>query len=196
MRIAFLASHNGSAAKAIFDACTDGMLAADPVLLICNNPDAGALKWAVENKLKNYCLNEGNMSGADRLDREIGNILMDHKIDLVVCSGYMKLIGPETIAAVKGRILNVHPALLPKHGGKGLYGRHVHESVIAAGDAETGITIHLVNGEYDKGPIIAQHRLPIKAGDTAADVERRVKTAEPDFYIETLRAILDKKIKL
>ncbi len=196
MRIAFLASHNGSAAKAIAQACDTGDLSADPALLICNNPDAGALTWAVDMKVKNYCLNEKNMGGADRLDREIGNILMDHKIDLVVCSGYMKLIGPQTIAAVNGRILNVHPALLPKHGGKGLYGRHVHDAVIAAGDAETGITIHLVNGEYDKGPIIAQHRLPVQAADTAVDVENRVKAAEPDFYIETLRAILNGSIKL
>lgn len=196
MRIAFLASHNGSAAKAIVQACERGTLSADPVLLISNNPDSGALSWATDMDVKNYCLNEKNLHGADNLDREIAAILGDHVIDLVVCSGYMKLIGPQTIASVRGRILNVHPALLPKHGGKGLYGRHVHDAVIAAGDKETGITIHLVNGEYDKGPVVAQLRLPVRPGDTAENVENRVKAAEPDFYIQTLRAILDGSVKL
>ncbi len=195
MRLAFFASHNGSAAKAIVEACEAGNLAADPVFLVCNNPDAGAIKWAVEKRLKNYCLNEKNMNGADKLDREIANLLQDHAIDLVVCSGYMKLIGPKTIKAVRGRILNVHPALLPRHGGQGMYGRRVHDAVVAAGERETGITIHLVDGEYDKGPIVAQRRLPVHQSDTAVDVENRVKAAEPDFYIETLRAILGGSIK-
>lgn len=196
MRLGFFASHNGSAAKAIVQACERGKLDADPVLLIGNNPESGAHQWATDMELKNYCLNEKNMQGAENLDKEIAAILRDHTIDLVVCSGYMKLIGPETIASVKGRILNVHPALLPRHGGKGLYGRRVHDAVIAAGDKETGITIHLVNGEYDKGPVVAQLRLPVRAGDSAEDVENRVKAAEPDFYIQTLRAILNGSIKL
>lgn len=196
MRLAFFASHNGSAAKAIAQACDRGELAADPALLICNNPDAGALKWAVDMKIKNYCLNEKNMGGTDRLDQEIAHLLTDHAINMVVCSGYMKLIGPKTIHAVNGRILNVHPALLPRHGGQGMYGRRVHEAVVAAGETETGATIHLVNGEYDKGPIVAQHRIPVRPGDSAEDVENHVKAAEPDFYIETLRAILDGRITL
>ena len=108
----------------------------------------------------------------------------------------MKLIGPETIAAAGGHILNVHPALLPKHGGRGMYGRKVHESVVANRESETGITIHLVDAEYDKGPVIAQHRLPVHPGDTAEDVENRVKAAEPDFYIQTLRALLSGEITL
>jgi phosphoribosylglycinamide formyltransferase-1 len=196
MRIAFFASHNGSAAKVIAQACERGDLTADPVLLIGNNPGAGAFAWAVEMQVKSYCLNEKNMGSADALDQEIAYILADHAIDLVVCSGYMKLIGPKTIDAVKGRILNVHPALLPRHGGQGMYGRKVHDAVVAGKEIETGITIHLVNGEYDKGPIIAQHRLPVRPGDSAEDVENRVKAAEPDFYIETLRSILSGDIKL
>lgn len=196
MRLAFFASHNGSAAKAIAQACERGELPADPVLLICNNPGAGALNWAVKMKVKSYCLNEKNLNGADNLDREIAHILEEHAIDLVICSGYMKLIGPETIAVMKGRILNVHPALLPRHGGHGMYGRKVHEAVVAAKETETGSTIHLVTGEYDKGPVIAQNRVPVHANDTAEDVENRVKAAEPDFYIETLRAILTDKIRL
>jgi len=196
MRIAFLASHNGSAAKAITEACLNGTLPATPVLLIGNNPGAGAFGWAKDLGVKSYCLNEKNTGSIDALDKEIAAILEEHAIDLVVCSGYMKLIGTQTIAAAKGRILNVHPALLPRHGGQGMYGRHVHEAVVAAGETETGITIHLVTGEYDKGPIIAQHRLPVHANDTAIDVENRVKAAEPTFYIETLGKIFSGDIEL
>ena len=196
MRLAFLASHNGSAAKAITQACLNGDLAAQPILLIGNNPGAGAFTWARDLGLKSYCLNEKNLNGAAALDQEIATILREHAIDLVVCSGYMKLIGPETIAAAGGHILNVHPALLPKHGGRGMYGRKVHESVVANRESETGITIHLVDAEYDKGPVIAQHRLPVHPGDTAEDVENRVKAAEPDFYIQTLRALLSGEITL
>ena len=196
MRMAFFASHNGSSAKAITAACDTGVLNANPALLISNNPDCPAFQWAQESKIKTYCLNEKMFRGVQNLDREIANVLDDHKIDLVVCSGYMKLIGPDTITAVRGRILNVHPALLPRHGGQGMYGRKVHEAVISAGETETGITIHLVDAQYDHGKIIAQHTVSVRPGDTAADVEARVKAAEPDFYIDTLRRILSGDIVL
>ncbi len=196
MRIGFLASHNGSSARAITKACDEGILNASPVLLISNNADCAAFEWAKEFRLKTYCLNEKLMRGLENLDHEISNILQDHQIDLVVCSGYMKLIGPQTIRTMKGHILNVHPALLPKYGGQGMYGRKVHEAVKAAGDTQTGITIHLVDGEYDQGRIIAQNRLPVRSNDSAADIEARVKAAEPDFYIDTLRKIIEGHLTL
>jgi len=194
MRLAFFASHNGSAAHAITKACDKEELNADPVFLISNNADSGALKWAVEDKVKAYCLNEKNMGGADKLDEEIANLINDHKIDLGICSGYMRLIGPQTISACP--ILNVHPALLPKYGGKGMYGKFVHRAVKENGDTQTGITIHLVDSEYDQGPVVAQKTLPVKPEDSAEDIENRVKAAEPDFYIETLRKIISGEIKL
>ena len=194
--MAFLASHNGSSARAITNACDDGRLQADPVLLISNNPACPAFDWAKDKKLKTICLNEKNMRSIENVDREIANQLSDHHIDLVVCSGYMKLIGPETINAVKGHILNIHPALLPKYGGQGMYGRKVHEAVKQAGDRETGITIHLVSNEYDDGKIIAQTTLPVRENDTVIDIENRVKAAEPDFYIETIGKILRGDIRL
>jgi phosphoribosylglycinamide formyltransferase-1 len=102
----------------------------------------------------------------------------------------MKLIGTKTIQAVQGKIINVHPALLPRHGGRGMYGRKIHEAVITERDAETGITLHWVDTEYDHGHIIAQHRMSVDAHDTVESIESRVKKAEPDFYIETLKKIL------
>lgn len=193
MKIAFLASHNGSAAQAIAKACLNGTVPAKPVLLISNNEGSNALKWAKELRLKTALVNAGNAADPDAA---IAGLIEDHGIDLVICSGYMKLVGPETIAAAHGAILNVHPALLPRHGGKGMYGRHVHQAVFDGKETETGITIHLVDSEYDRGRILAQKRLPVGNGESVEEIEEMVKAAEPDFYIETLRKILSGDIAL
>lgn len=193
MNIAFLASHNGSAAKAIAKACINGVLDATPVLLVSNNPDSKAIEWAIDLNLKTAVINAKNSADPDRM---IAYLFADHNIDLVVCSGYMKLIGYETIEAVRGAILNTHPALLPRYGGQGMYGRHVHQAVFDAKDTETGVTIHLVDGEYDHGRVIAQKKIPVINGDSVDDIEAKVKSAEPDFYIETLQKILSGEITL
>ncbi len=193
MNIAFLASHNGSSALAITNACLNGILPAEPVLLISNNAGCGAITWAKDLDLKTAVINASN---AQNPDKAIADLLTDNHIDLAICSGYMKLIGPKTIAAMHGCILNVHPALLPKHGGKGLYGRHVHQAVFDNKETETGVTIHLVDGEYDHGRIIAQKRLPVLNGESVDDIEAKVKDAEPGFYIETLQKILSGEISL
>lgn len=192
MNIAFLASHNGSAARAIAQACLAGRLPAEPVLLISNNEGSKALSWAKEMRLKTALINGANAADPDAA---IAGLLEDHGIDLVVCSGYMKLIGPKTIAAAHGAVLNVHPALLPKHGGQGMYGRHVHQAVFDNKEDETGITIHLVDGEYDRGRILAQKTLNV-AGQSVDSIEETVKAAEPEFYIETLRRILSGELPL
>jgi phosphoribosylglycinamide formyltransferase-1 len=193
INIAFLASHNGSSARAITDACLSGILPAEPKLLISNNPDSKALEWARAAKLQTAVINAGNSNNPDAT---IANLLADNNIDLVICSGYMKLIGPQTITASHGAILNVHPALLPRHGGKGKYGRHVHQAVFDNKETETGITIHLVDGEYDRGRIVAQKTIPVLPTDSVDDIENNVKMAEPEFYIETLRAIFTGVITL
>lgn len=193
MKIAFLASHNGSAARAIAEACFDGRLAATPSLLISNNTGSNALSWARDLNVKTAVINAANTQDADQA---IADLFRDNRIDIVVFSGYMKLVGPKTIGSVHGALLNTHPALLPRYGGKGMYGRHVHEAVYQNGDVETGITIHLVDGEYDTGRVISQKRIPIPPGADAARIEEIVKNAEPAFYIETLSRILSGEISL
>lgn len=192
MNIAFLASHNGSAAKAITEACASGKLPAEAVLLISNNPEANALNWAKDKGLKTAVINSKNSSDPDSA---IAALFEDNQIDLVVCSGYMRLIGPKTIGSVQS-ILNVHPALLPNYGGKGMYGRHVHQAVFDNKDKETGITIHLVDGKYDSGRIVAQKKITVSETDTVDDIEQNVKNAEPEFYVETLHKILSGIITL
>lgn len=196
MNIAFLASYNGSSAKAITDACFNGDLIASPTLLITNNASAGALEWAENMGLKTAVLNSVQHPDPADLDQKIADKLKEHKINLVVCSGYMKLIGDDTIDAVDGKILNVHPALLPKHGGKGMFGRHVHNAVKEAGDHETGATIHLVNNKYDEGRIIAQKSVEVMNSDSVDDIENKVRALEPDLYVESIRKILKGDIEL
>jgi len=193
MRLAFLASHNGSAAHAITAACKDGTLDATPVILISNNTNSAAITWAKDLGLKTAVINTANSQDPDSA---IAGLFEDNGVDVVICSGYMKLAGPKTIASVHGAILNVHPALLPKYGGRGMYGRHVHQAVFDNQDTETGITIHLVDGEYDHGKVLAQKRLPVQAGEPVEAIEAKVKEAEPDFYIETLQKILSGELSL
>ncbi len=196
MNLAFLASYNGSSAQAITDACLEGDLIASPVLLITNNAKASALNWAENKGLKTAILNSTKHPDPADLDRAIAQKLEDNKINILCCSGYMKLIGPRTIKAVHGKLLNIHPALLPQYGGQGMYGRHVHQAVKDNGDTETGCTIHLVNDEYDEGQILAQKIVPVKAQDSVATIEQNVKDAEPQFYIDTIRRIIKGDITL
>ena len=196
MNIAFFASYNGSSAHAITDACLAGDLIASPVLLITNNPNAAALEWAENKGLKTSVLNSKSHPDPAELDQMIAEKLQFHQINIVCCSGYMKLIGPRTIAAVQGKILNIHPALLPKYGGKGMYGDHVHKAVKDNGDTETGSTIHLVNDKYDEGKILAQNHIALSGEDSVTDIANKVKDAEPQFYVDTLRKVIKGDILL
>ena len=166
-------------------ACKDGLLDAKPVLMVSNNKNAKALEWANEEGLSAV-----HTSGTDD---EICALLEEHDADLVLLSGYMKLIGPRTLAAFPQAVVNVHPALLPKYGGKGMYGSHVHAAVKEAGDDKTGITIHYVDEIYDNGAIIAQKEIALSPEDSPADIETKVKSAEQQFYVETLKKILSSR---
>ncbi len=130
------------------------------------------------------------------MDEAILLTLRRHEVELVVLAGYMKQLGEKTLAAYRDRVINIHPALLPKYGGVGMYGINVHEAVIAAGDPETGVTIHLVDAQYDHGQILAQCRLPVLPGDTAATLAERVLEKEHTFLVETLKNITEGKIAL
>lgn len=196
MNFAFLASYNGSSAQAITDACFDGTLRASPILLISNNRTAGALEWAENKGLKTFCLNDTTHPDLSDLDNEIAQKLLDNKINILILSGYMKLLGPRTMDAVNGKVLNIHPALLPKYGGKGMYGNNVHKAVKASGDDKTGITIHLVDSEYDEGKILAQKEISLQSTDSIEDIANKVRAAEPEFYVETLDKILKGDIEI
>ena len=182
--------------QAVIDACKRGDLDAKARAVISNNSESEALARARRESIPAYHLSTKTCNDAGQLDREILSVLQKHEVQLVVLAGYMKQLGEKTLGAFEGRVINIHPALLPKYGGVGMYGMNVHEAVIAAGDRETGVTIHVVDREYDHGKIIAQCRVPVLAGDTAETLAGRVLEREHTFLVETLKRIIDKEIIL
>jgi phosphoribosylglycinamide formyltransferase-1 len=187
MNLAFLASNNGSSLRAIVAAIERGELAARPRLVVSNRKAAPALDFARDHGVTTLCI--PTTADPAVADERLAAALRNAGADLVILSGYLRKLGPATVAAFGGRILNIHPALLPRYGGHGMYGRRVHEAVVAAGERETGATVHLVDDEYDHGAVVAQVRLPIDPGDTAESVERKVTAAEPRLFVETLQRL-------
>ncbi len=194
MRLGFIASNNGSSMRAIVAACREGRLDAEPALVVSNRRESRALAFAAEQGVANLCI--PTIKDPDVADTALAAALRGGGVELVVLSGYLRKLGPRTLAAYRGRVLNVHPALLPAFGGQGMYGRRVHEAVLAAGVAETGATVHVVDEEYDHGPPVAQVRVPVLANDTAEAIEARVMAAEPGLFLDTLRRIAQGELKL
>lgn len=190
LNIGFFASHGGSNMQTIIDACKNGRLRAKPCVVISNNRNSRALKRAKREGIPHCLLNSKTHPEPAQLDRQILDCLKRHKVDLVILAGYMRKIGSCVLKEYSEKILNIHPALLPKFGGKRMYGRYVHEAVLAAGEKETGVTIHLVNEEYDAGPIVAQCRVPVLEDDTVKTLAERVLEREHKFFVETLEKII------
>jgi len=189
MKLGFLASKNGSNMQAIIDACADGRISASPSLLICNNATAFAATRAQASGLIVKILNSKTHPDPSDLDQAIEETLIAHQIDLVVLAGYMKRIGKQTLSAFSNRILNIHPSLLPKFGGQGMYGIRVHEAVIRSREAETGATVHLVNEDYDDGPILQQRSINVRSGETPKSLQDRTLELEHSLYPDTITKI-------
>jgi phosphoribosylglycinamide formyltransferase-1 len=191
MNLGFLSSHHGSNLQALLDACRTGRVKARPAVVISNNADSEALRRAEREGIPRYHLSSRTHPEPEQLDTTIAQALERHHTDLVVLAGYMRKLGPKTLARYQGRIINIHPALLPQYGGQGMYGMNVHRAVIAAGEKETGVTIHGVDAEYDHGPIIAQCRVPVFDGDTAESLAQRVLVAEHELLVATVAEMVD-----
>jgi phosphoribosylglycinamide formyltransferase-1 len=191
LRLGFLASHGGSNLQAILDAVGDGSLPAEARVVISNNSAATALERARKAGVDALHLSSKTCPDPDSLDTAMLAAMQERGVNLVVLAGYMKKIGPRLLQAYPRRIVNIHPALLPKFGGQGMFGLHVHEAVLAAGETVTGVTVHLVDAEYDRGPILAQTRVPVQPGDTPEELQARVLEQEHRLYPETLRRIAE-----
>lgn len=172
------------------DACATGELPAEVVLVIGNNSGSLALRRAANAGIETLHLSSRTHSDPHSLDRAIRDALQGAGADWVMLAGYMKKLGIETLQAFPDRILNTHPALLPKFGGRGFYGRKVHQAVIDAGERESGATVHLVDADYDTGPTVAQVRVPVQPDDAVEDLEQRVQTAERVLVVDTLRDLV------
>jgi len=196
VRIGFLASGRGSNMQAVISACESGVVNAVPAVLISNNSSSGAIEYAKSRNIPSYHLSSLTHPMSEDLDRAMLDTFVSHKADLIMCVGYMKKLGPATLKHYRSRILNIHPALLPKFGGQGMYGMNVHRAVMDSGEKITGVTIHIVTEEYDSGPILAQAKVPVEEGDTAESLAARVLKREHSFIVETLQRIVSGDIAL
>jgi phosphoribosylglycinamide formyltransferase-1 len=183
MRLGVLVSGRGSNLEAILDA---GLAVA---VVISNRPGVRALEVAAAHGVPSHVLRRSSFADADARDAAIGAALADASVDLAVLAGYDQLLRPSYFAAFGGRTLNIHPSLLPAHGGAGMMGLEVHRSVLASGDPESGVTIHEVTPELDAGPILAQARVPVVPGDDADSLAARVLAAEHRLLVETLEQL-------
>ncbi len=189
LKLGFLASHNGSSMRAIVQAAARGELRAEPCVVISNNADAQALVFAREHGIKARHISGMTEGGQDAADNAIAQALAEARVDWVILSGYMRKIGPITLKHFAGKLINVHPALLPRHGGQGMYGDFVHRAVIEQGDAVSGATVHFVDEAYDQGPIIAQQSVPVAEDETLETLKAKVMAIEPELYIRALKGL-------
>ena len=187
LRLGALASGGGTNLQAIIDACKRGDLNAEVCVVISNNSGARALERARSEGIPTYHLS--TVTHPDSLDDEICRTLESYDVEWVLLAGYMRLMGAATLNRYRNRVLNSHPALLPKFGGKGMYGSHVHKAVLDAGESVTGVTIHYVDEQYDHGETFAQCEVPVLPDDTLETLEERVKERERRFWVESLSSL-------
>ncbi|MFN9847256.1 MAG: formyltransferase family protein [Alphaproteobacteria bacterium] len=194
LKLGFLATRNGSSARAICEAIQRGELSAEARLMVSNRRDAGALDWARAQGLP--CLWAPTVGDPDAADERLAEAMRAHGVNLIILSGYLRHLGPKTLEGFKGRILNIHPGPLPEFGGEGMYGRRVHEAVIGAGVARSAIVIHGVDEVYDRGPELTRRWVDVEPGDTVDSLESRVTALEPLFFVETLKRLSEGALAL
>lgn len=191
-----MASHGGSNLQAIIDACQNGILDARVRVVISNNSLSKALRRAKKCDIPAIHLSSITHPDKSELDKAITSTMVHHKVQLVVLAGYMRKLGESMVQAYPNRIINSHPSLLPLHGGSGMYGDLVHEEVIAQRDRQSGITIHIVDEEYDHGPVVSQVRVLVDRDDSIDSLRNRIQSREHGFWIETLNKIQSGEIDL
>ena len=182
------ASGNGSTLQSIIDNINGGKLRAQINLVISDNENAYALERARKSNINTYIIKNKNLND---IDEELIALCANYEIDLIVLAGYLKMIGPKLIENYT--IINTHPSLLPKYGGKGMYGMNVHKAVVEAKEKFTGPTVHFVNNEYDRGRIISQTKIEILPEDTAEDVSEKVQAIEKIQLNQVLNKFVKKE---
>lgn len=196
MNIAVFASHGGSDLQAIIDGCKKNKINANVAAVISNNGSSMALQRARNENIPSYHLSAKKFGSEEILASEILDVLSKHSIDMIFLAGYMRMLHISILEKYNNRIFNIHPALLPKFGGKGMYGINVHTAVVEAKETETGVTIHRVNAEYDSGEVVAQIKVPVLENDTPEVLAARVLEREHEFLVEVISDIVNGKIVL
>ena len=196
MRLAVFASGGGTNFQAILDAINRGTLPAKPVCCVSNAPDAGALDRAERADVPTAVVPPSDYDDPSAFGNALLDVLAEHDVSFVALAGYMIKVPTNVVDAYRGRMTNVHPALLPAFGGQGMYGMHVHEAVLDYGAHWSGVTVHLVDEEYDHGPIVLQEPVPVYPDDTPQVLADRVKTVEHRLYPEALRLFAQGRVHL
>jgi phosphoribosylglycinamide formyltransferase-1 len=189
MRCAVFASGGGSNFQSLLDRKSAGDLHVDINLLVVNNSTAGAADRAERSGIPVVHCAPSHFPTAEAYTVTLQEILKKYGVEFIVLAGYMKKLPQEIIAAYRERIINIHPGLLPAFGGKGMYGTHVHRAVLESGAKISGISVHFVDEEYDQGPIILQHAVPVLDSDTVETLAERVLKAEHDNYWRAVEAV-------
>ena len=197
MNIAVFASGNGSNLQALIDGEAKGQLGKGKItLVVSDKAEAFALSRAQTAGIKTFILEAGPFKSREEYDRKIHEKLQEENIELIILAGFMRILSDFFVDKYQGRILNIHPALLPSFGGKGMWGHHVHEAVLAAGCKVSGCTVHICTNEYDKGPIVIQRCCPVENDDTADSLAQRVFEQECIAYPDAIRLFEQGKIRV
>lgn len=190
-KIGILASYNGSGFETIQKAINEKILDAKVVVVITNNSNAGVLEKAESYNIPYFVINDKRYPGQD-IDDKISRLLLEFGCDYIFLSGYMKKIESKLLSAFPNKIINTHPAILPsQYGGKGMYGRFVHEAVIKNKEKKSGVTIHYVNEVYDEGEKILVKELLLDENETVDSLENRIKELEKEAIVEAFKKLLD-----
>ncbi|NTV92057.1 MAG: phosphoribosylglycinamide formyltransferase [Chlorobiaceae bacterium] len=189
-RLAVFCSGGGSNFQALYRAIEEKQLSAEIVLCLSNRSRCGAMEFAREHEIKDVHLSEKQFPSFEAFTEAMLETLRQNGIDIILLAGYMRKVPDVVVGAFPERILNIHPALLPKFGGDGMYGLNVHAAVIASGETISGATVHLVNEEYDKGRVLMQQTVPVMPDDTAEVLAERVLACEHQLYAEALEKLL------
>jgi len=195
LNIAVFASGRGTNFRAILNAVQAGELPHTTIaLVISNNSNAGALAIARDNNIPALHISQQQFPSENEFVKTLLETLEAHYINFIVLAGYLKKLSPQLIERFRNRIINIHPALLPKYGGKGMFGIHVHEAVIANRDTLSGATVHLVDEEYDHGAIVLQETVPVSPNDSPESLAEKVLELEHRLYPQALRLFAEGKV--
>lgn len=190
-KIAVLVSGSGTNLQAIIDAIKNSKLNNIHIAaVISNKKDAFALERAKSAGIKTVFLNPKDFTKNTDYDKKLIEVINNYDVDLIVLAGYMRILTESFVNAFKNKIINIHPALLPDFGGKGMYGKKVHEAVLKSGKTESGCTVHFVTDEIDAGPIIAQRKVPVMPHDTVASLSKRILAEEHKLLVEAIEKVL------
>jgi phosphoribosylglycinamide formyltransferase-1 len=196
MNIAVFASGRGSNFQAILNAIDTGFLPARIVVLISNKSDAGAMEIARAHNISTQHLSQKMFPSEEALADAMLDVLEENHAEFITLAGYLKKIPAQVIRQYRNRIVNIHPALLPSFGGEGMYGHRVHEAVIASGEKVSGATVHLVDEDYDRGPIVLQKTVAIAHDDTPDSLAAKVLKIEHEIFPFVLKAFAEGRVSV